>query len=155
MQNRLSSGHPSAILKMNSVRRFSDRQPKGSESVNLLNALERVRYRLNENDARPETLKLVDSIARKASTPGADHAQVNSVTDLVRRLMRTPVANQNVGVYDDLAVLEEQLESETAEFIEKKAEDESRPMPKSRKHYKQLKEKEQREKDAEDPSRAT
>jgi hypothetical protein len=54
------------------------------------------------------------------------------------------VANQNVGVYDDLAVLEEQLEAETAEFVEKKNEEEAKPMPKSRKYYKQLKEREKR-----------
>ena len=114
--------------------------------MNILNALERVRERLTENEARPATLKLVDDIAKTASTPGADRAQVRSMTDLVRRLMRTPVANQNVGVYDDLAVLEEQLEAQTAEIAAQKAEEEAKPMPKSRKYYKQLKEKEKEEK---------
>jgi predicted RNA-binding Zn ribbon-like protein len=114
--------------------------------MNIINALERVRDRLVENDARPATLKLVDSISKTASTPGADRAQVRSLTDLVRRLMRTPVANQNVGVYDDLAVLEAQLEERTAEFAQQRAEEEARPMPKSRKYYKQLKEKEDKEK---------
>jgi predicted RNA-binding Zn ribbon-like protein len=123
--------------------------------VNILNALERVRDRLQENGARPETLKLVGTIQKTASTPGADRAQVRSVTDLVRRLMRTPVANQNVGVYDDLAVLEEQLESETADYMERKSEEEARPMPKSRKYYKQLKEKEARQSDSEGESRAS
>jgi predicted RNA-binding Zn ribbon-like protein len=123
--------------------------------VNILNALERVRQRLQENGARPETLKLVGTIEKTASTPGADRAQVRSVTDLVRRLMRTPVANQNVGVYDDLAVLEEQLESETAEFVEKKTEEEAKPMPKSRKYYKQMKEKEEREKESGNESRTS
>lgn len=123
--------------------------------MNILNALERVRDRLVENDARPETLKLVDSISKTASTPGADRAQVRSVTDLVRRLMRTPVANQNVGVYDDLAVLEEQLEAKSAEFAAEKEAEESKPMPKSRKYYKQLKEKEQQQKHSDDRSSST
>lgn len=123
--------------------------------MNILNALERVRQRLQENDARPETLKLVGTIEKTASTPGADRAQVRSVTDLVRRLMRTPVANQNVGVYDDLAVLEDQLEAETAGFMEKKAEEEAKPMPKSRKYYKQLKEKEEREGQSGEESKAS
>jgi predicted RNA-binding Zn ribbon-like protein len=123
--------------------------------VNILNALERVRERLQENGARPATMQLVGTIQKTASTPGADRAQVRSVTDLVRRLMRTPVANQNVGVYDDLAVLEEQLEGETAEFVQKKNEEEAKPMPKSRKFYKQLKEKEDREKDSGEESRAS
>jgi predicted RNA-binding Zn ribbon-like protein len=123
--------------------------------VNILNALERVRDRLQENGARPETLKLVGTIQKTASTPGADRAQVRSVTDLVRRLMRTPVANQNVGVYDDLAVLEEQLEAETAGYMERKSEEEARPMPKSRKYYKQLKEKEAKQSDSDGESRAS
>lgn len=125
--------------------------------MNILNALERVRDRLVENDARSETIKLVDSIAKTASTPGADKAQVRSITDLVRRLMRTPVANQNVGVYDDLAVLEEQLEAQTADFAAQRAEEEARPMPKSRKYYKQLKEKEEaeKEKQAQNESKAS
>ncbi|MEX2425629.1 MAG: hypothetical protein WD401_02600 [Thermomicrobiaceae bacterium] len=123
--------------------------------MNILNALERVRERLQDNGARTETIQLVGTIQKTASTPGADRAQVRSVTDLVRRLMRTPVANQNVGVYDDLAVLEEQLEGETAEFVQKKNEEEAKPMPKSRKHYKQLKEKEEREKGSGDESRAS
>ncbi|TVR75792.1 MAG: hypothetical protein EA415_02710 [Sphaerobacteraceae bacterium] len=123
--------------------------------MNILNALERVRERLQENGARPETLQLVGTIQKTASTPGADRAQVKSVTDLVRRLMRTPVANQNVGVYDDLAVLEEQLESASAEFAERRAEEEAKPMPKSRKFYKQLKEKEDREKAGDDTSSET
>lgn len=123
--------------------------------MNILNALERVRDRLQENGARPETLKLVGTIEKTASTPGADRAQVRSVTDLVRRLMRTPVANQNVGVYDDLAVLEEQLEAETADYMERKTEEEAKPMPKSRKYYKQLKEKEARQSESDGESRAS
>ncbi len=123
--------------------------------MNILNALERVRVRLQENGARPETLQLVGTIEKTASTPGADRAQVKSVTDLVRRLMRTPVANQNVGVYDDLAVLEEQLETETAEFVQQKEAEEAKPMPKSRKYYKQMKEKEDREKESEEESKAS
>jgi predicted RNA-binding Zn ribbon-like protein len=123
--------------------------------MNLLNALERVRQRLEQNGARPETMALVGAIEKNASTPGADRAQVRSVTELVRRLMKTPVANQNIGVYDDLAVLEEQLESESAEFLEQKAEEDARPMPKSRKYYKQLKEKESRDSSADDDSSAS
>ena len=114
--------------------------------MNIINALERVRDRLVANDARPATLKLVDSIAKTASTPGADRAQVRSLTDLVRRLMRTPVANQHVGVYDYLALLEQQLEGQTAEFAAQRAEEEARPMPKPSKYYKKLKEKEEERK---------
>ncbi|HEX7104207.1 MAG TPA: hypothetical protein VF201_16300, partial [Nitrolancea sp.] len=70
--------------------------------MNLLYGLERIEERLVDNGARSETLGLVDTIRRTASRPGGDQAQVRSLVELVRRLMRTPVANANVGVYDDL-----------------------------------------------------
>jgi hypothetical protein len=123
--------------------------------MNLLSALDRVQERLIDNDARPETLKLVESIRKTALHPQAGGAQVRSLTDLVRRLMRTPVSNENVGVYDDLAVLEEQLVGETAEFAAQRAAEENRPMPKTKKYYRQLKEKEEREKEREQRSRAS
>lgn len=112
--------------------------------MNLVDALARVRDRLVENDARPETLQLVDMINKTALKPGADRAQVRSLTELVRRLMRTPVANQNFAVYDDLTLLEEQLEESNARVAAERAEEESRPMPKSKKYYKALKEKQER-----------
>lgn len=107
----------------------------------LVEALNRVRERLEANGARPETIKLVGMIG---SQPGADRAQVRSLTELVRRLMRTPVANQNFQVYDDLSLLEEQLERASAEVAAERAAEESRPLPKSKKYYKTLKEKEER-----------
>lgn len=114
--------------------------------MNLVDGLERIRERLVENDARTETLKLVDTISRTASQPGADRAQVRSLTELVRRLMRTPVAHANVGVYDDLAMLEEQLAEANAQIAAQREAEESRPMPKSKKYYKALREKETKRK---------
>ncbi len=110
----------------------------------VTDGLQRIRDRLVENGARPETLRLVDTIYRTASQPGADRAQVASLLELVRRLMRTPVANANVGVYDDLATLEEQMAAASAEAAARRAAEESRPLPKSKKYYKQLKEREER-----------
>lgn len=108
----------------------------------LVDALDRVRDRLVENGARADTLKLVDTIKRSASTPGADSAQVRSLTELVRRLMRTPVAHNNVGVYDDLAVLEEQLAEASARAAAQHAAEDSRPLPKSKKFYRERRERE-------------
>lgn len=112
--------------------------------MNLLYGLERIEQRLVENDARDDTFKLVESIRKTANRPGADQAQVRSLVELVRRLMRTPVAHANVGVYDDLAVLEEQLVTASAEASARREEIESRPLPKSKKYYRALKEKEER-----------
>ncbi|MGA7669356.1 MAG: hypothetical protein WBW04_02985 [Nitrolancea sp.] len=114
--------------------------------MNLLYGLERIEERLVENDARAETFKLVDAIRKTANRPGADQAQVRSLVELVRRLMRTPVANANVGVYDDLAVLEDQLVEASAAASAQREAVESRPMPKSKKYYRSLREKEDRKK---------
>ncbi|MDI3342015.1 MAG: hypothetical protein QJR03_15950 [Sphaerobacter sp.] len=112
--------------------------------MNILDGLERIRERLEANQARPETLRLVDTIAKTASQPGANQAQVRSLLELVRRLMRTPAANSNVGVYDDLALLEEQLATAAAEAAARREALDNRPIPKPKKYYRELKEREAR-----------
>lgn len=114
--------------------------------MNALEGLQRVRERLLDNGASAETLKLVDVVIKTASQPGADRAQVRSLNELVRRLMRTPAANTNFAIYDDLTVLEAQLDEAAARVAAERAAEESRPMPKSKKYYKSLKEKEGRHK---------
>jgi hypothetical protein len=108
--------------------------------VNARDGLERIRERLVEYDARPETLKLVDTMIDRASAPGADRAQA-SLAQLVRLLMRTPVANSNTAVYNDLTRVEADV-TETAARRAAEAEAEAnRPIPKSKKYYKELKQK--------------
>ena len=114
--------------------------------MNLLYGLERIEERLVENNARPDTFKLVDTIRKTANRPGAEQAQVRSLLELVRRLMRTPVSNANVGVYDDLAVLEEQLEAASAQASAEREAVDNRPMPKSKKYYRSLRDKEEKQK---------
>jgi hypothetical protein len=115
----------------------------------LTDALERVRQRLVQNQARPETLRLVDSVMETAQRTGGDQAQVRSLLELVRRLMRTPVAHSNIAVYDDLAVLEEQLIQAAAEAAAAREAEESRPLPKPKKYYRQLREREREQKQRE------
>lgn len=110
--------------------------------MNAREGLERIRDRLYEHDARTETLGLVDTMIKRASVPGADRAQA-SMSQLVRMLARTPVANQNVEVYNDLVRLEEELESSNARRRAEIEAEEAKPLPKSKKYYKQLKAKEQ------------
>ncbi len=112
----------------------------------LTDALQRIRQRLVANQARPETLALVDSVLRTAEQAGGDQAQVRSLLELVRRLMRTPQANSNITIYDDLAVLEEQLVQQAAQAAAARAQQEERPLPKPKKYYRQLKEREREEK---------
>lgn len=110
--------------------------------MNAREGLERIRDRLYEHDARTETLALVDTMIKRASVPGADKAQA-SMSQLVRMLSRTPVANQNVEVYNDLVRLEEELETANAHRRAELEAEEARPLPKSKKFYKQQKAKEQ------------
>jgi hypothetical protein len=110
--------------------------------MNAREGLERIRDRLYEHDARTETLALVDTMIKRASVPGADKAQA-SMSQLVRMLTRTPVANQNVEVYNDLVRLEEELETATAQRRAEIEAEEAKPIPKSKKFYKQQKAKEQ------------
>jgi len=110
----------------------------------LVDALQRVRQRLLENQARPETIQLVDGVLQTAERQGGEQAQVRSLLELVRRLMRTPAANANVGIYDDLAVLEEQLVAAASQAAAAREAEESRPLPKPKKYYRQLKEKQRK-----------
>ena len=111
--------------------------------MNARDGLERIRERLLDNDAQDATLQLVDTMIRNASAPGAEKAQASQL-QLVRLLCRTPVATNNYVVYNDLVKLEAEM-SEVADRRRAEVEAEAdRPMPKSKKYYKQLKEKEKR-----------
>ncbi|HVB66025.1 MAG TPA: hypothetical protein VNE17_14950 [Nitrolancea sp.] len=140
---RLPIESASSILASESL---AEHVGQEGDSMNLMVGLERIEERLVENDARAETLGLVDAIRRTASRPGGDQAQVRSLVELVRRLMRTPVANANVGVYDDLAVLEEQLVEASARASAEREAVESKPLPKSKKYYRDLRDKEDKNK---------
>jgi hypothetical protein len=112
--------------------------------MNAREGLERIRERLLINGAQDATLTLVDTLIQRASVPGADKAQATQL-QLVRMLARTPVATNNYPVYNDLVKLEAEM-SEASDRRRAEVEAEAdRPMPKSKKYYKQLKEKEKRE----------
>lgn len=111
--------------------------------MNARDGLERIRERLWENDAQTATLQLVDDMIKRASAPGADRAQA-SMLQLVGHLLRTPAAKNNYQVYNDLVRVEEELNEVAERRRAEVAAEESRPMPKSKKYYKQLKDKEKR-----------
>ena len=107
--------------------------------MSLIHGLSQVRQRLWDNDASNATLALVDSIIQRASDPAAQSAQSQSQLQLVRMLMRTPVANDNSTVYNDLVQLEEELEASADRFTAQREAEENRPMPKSKKYYREHK----------------
>ena len=112
--------------------------------VNVLEGLQIIRERLIDNDADPATLDLVDAIMKRAALPAAAPASAQSLLQLTRMLARSPIASSNITVYNDLLRLEEQLQTAAAQHRERIEAEESRPIPKTKKHYRQLKEREER-----------
>jgi hypothetical protein len=116
----------------------------GEKSVNVLEGLQSIRLRLVDNDAAPETLALVDAIMQRAALPAAAPASAQSLLQLTRMLARTPVASNNITVYNDLLRLEEELQGAAQQYHERIQAEEAKPIPKTKKHYKQLKDREER-----------
>jgi hypothetical protein len=118
--------------------------------VNVLEGLQQIRERLLDNGANPDTIATVDGIIRRAALPAASGATGQSLLQLVRMLQRTPQANANIAVYNDLLLLEEQIESAAAAYRDRVAAEErqaeAHASQRSKKYYKQLKEREEREK---------
>jgi hypothetical protein len=112
--------------------------------MNVLDGLRTIRERLVENDADPATLETVDQIMRRAALPAASSASSNSLLQLVRMLARTPAADKNVRVYNDLVRLEEELDTASSAARERRATEEAKPVPKTKKYYKDLREREKK-----------
>lgn len=112
--------------------------------MNVLEGLQTIRRRLDENGADAASLALVDQISKRAALPAAQPANAQSLLQLVRMLMRTPAAASNVRVYNDFVRLEDEIESAAAVFRERQAIEDAKPVPKTKKYYKDLKEREKR-----------
>jgi hypothetical protein len=112
--------------------------------MNARDGLVRIRERLVENEARPATLKLVDTMISRASGVESENVQATQA-QLLRLLIRTPVANSDVGVYDDLVRLESEVQEASARRAAEAEALASKPVPKTKKYYKQLKEQSKRE----------
>ena len=110
--------------------------------MNVAEGLRIIHERLEMNGARDQTLALVNQIRQRASAPSAAPAAAQSLLQLTRMLMRHPTSAANVNVYNDLALLEEQLEGNAAAMAARAAAEANKPMPKSSKYYKDLKKKE-------------
>jgi hypothetical protein len=104
--------------------------------MNVEQGLQHIHDRLIEQDADPATLKLVEAIMKRAALPAAATAAAGSHLQLVRLLMRTPVASQNPVVYNDLSAIEADLEQRAVETRKRVEEVEARPIPKLKKYYK-------------------
>jgi hypothetical protein len=115
-----------------------------SPRMNVVEGLQTIRARLVENEADPSTLSTVDLFIRRASHPAAQSASAGSLLQLVRMLMRTDGANSNVRVYNDLVRLEEELQVGAAAAQARREAEEAKPIPRSKKYYKEQKEREKK-----------
>lgn len=109
--------------------------------MNVQEGLGEIRRRLVENGAQPESLQVVDLILQRASLPAASGASATSMLQLVRMLQRNPVSNSKPAVYNDFVKIESDLETQAEAFRAIKAEEEGRPIPKTKKFYKDQKKK--------------
>jgi hypothetical protein len=106
--------------------------------MNAREGLERIRDRLVMNDAKPDTLQLIDTMIVRASTPESERAQA-SQSQLIRMLMRTPAATNNFAIYNDLVRLEEEVQNVAAQRMAEIEAEANRPIPKSKKFYREQK----------------
>ena len=109
--------------------------------MNVTEGLKIVRARLVENNADQATIDHVDQILKRAAVPSVGGASAQSLLQLCRMLMRHPTSANNNRIYNDLALLEEQLESSAVATAKKAEDDASKPVPKTHKYYKDLKDK--------------
>ena len=109
--------------------------------MNVTQGLQEIRERLVENQANPKSVQVVDTIMQRAALPAAQAANAGSLLQLVRMLMRSPVSNADPLVYNDFVKLEEQLERRSDEFRAMREAEDARPIPKTKKFYKDQKKK--------------
>jgi hypothetical protein len=112
--------------------------------MNARDGLIRIRERLVDNEARPATLKLVDTMITRASGIETENVQATQ-SQLIRLLIRTPAANGDVGIYDDLVRIESEVQEAAVRRAAEADAAASKPIPKTKKYYKQLKEQERRQ----------
>lgn len=112
--------------------------------MNVVEGLQAIRGRLEANEAEPETLALVEQIRKRAALPSAGQASAQSLLQLTRMLLRHPTTSSNVRIYNDLARLEEELESGATAYRERALAEDAKPVPKTKKFYKEQKDREKK-----------
>lgn len=113
--------------------------------MNVIDGLTTIKDRLSEQGANEKTLRYLDIFIERAKTPGASNAGSPSLIQLMTLLMRNKIAADNTIIYNDLARLEESLKNSASDAAARRAAEESKPVPKTKKYYKDLKEKQAKE----------
>ena len=105
--------------------------------MNVVDNMIRLQQRLIERRAKPQTVAMLDQYITLAQRVGGN--EHTSQLKVLHRLMRTPEANRDTAIYNDLAGIEEELESARDELAREREAIEARPMPKLHKYYKNRK----------------
>ncbi len=105
--------------------------------MNIYEQLQAVRLDLLERDAKPKSLRIVDSMIAKAE-PQRDNGISFSRLQVLRRVMQMPDVLNDEDIRLDFIALEGDLEDAAAQRqpAETNAYDESRHKPKLKKFYK-------------------
>jgi len=107
--------------------------------MNVKEGLEEIRGRLMRNGADKKSVQVVDTIMQRASLPAAQSASAASLLQLVRMLMRSPASNADPVVYNDFVKIEAELEQRSEEFRAQREAEDAKPIPKTKKFYKEQK----------------
>lgn len=113
--------------------------------MRVVDGLQTIRGRLEEQGASPKTLSYVDVFIKRAQTPGVESVTVPSLSQLVKMLLRNKGAQDTTAIYNDLAKLEETMNASSSEYQARKAAEDAKPLPKTKKYYQELKEKQKKQ----------
>ena len=109
--------------------------------MNVKDGLQDIRARLIENGASKGSVQTLDAVLQRASLPAAQSATATSLLQLVRMLMRSPAANADPVIYNDFVRIESDLESRAEQMRAERDAEDAKPIPKTKKYYKNLKDK--------------
>lgn len=118
---------------------------EADQQMRVVDGLQTIRGRLEEQGADQKTLSYVDVFIKRAQTPGIESASVPSLSQLVKMLIRNKGAQDTTAIYNDLAKLEETMNNSSAEYQARKALEDAKPLPKTKKYYQDLKEKQKKQ----------
>jgi hypothetical protein len=103
--------------------------------MNIAENMIRLQQRLIERRAKPQTVAMLDRYISLAEQMGGN--EYTSQLRVLQRLMRAPEAAKDTSIYNDLVGLEEELEGIREQNAREREAFEARPIPKTKKYYKQ------------------
>ncbi len=112
--------------------------------MNVLDGLQNIRERLVENDAESATLATVDLVHQAGVAARGEECISQLAASIGAHAHAHAESNTNVRVYNDFVRLEEEFESSAVDAQARRAAEEAKPVPKTKKFYKDQKEREKK-----------